>query len=178
MSNEILSGIMHPKMIDWLNTFLADCHSKTPMHIYDSLLQLGIARPGITYSPDPKDGSGCDCEKAIKESGEWIARCLEDLKMPGSSVEYIQSKRQSIKDHQADIVEFTWMHQNHGLFNKTAHDMLKSSGKLRKVRAACLRDNRGGVKYIEYGVEYSGHACRPFGLDLATFLVDNPQGWW
>jgi len=194
---------MHPNLLKWLAAFDKDCQENSsklfvagrPTHIYESLLMLGVERPnGRAFSPETL--TGCDCQWIVTEERQNIARCEKDIrdwhagspKTLGVTYQCLIDKNKYIEEAQDTAALYESLHANHGEYNRLAHASLKIHQVIDKVRAVCLRDLRGPVKI------HSDDPCQmpmtpkawrirnqaqvAHAQDLATFLVNDPKGWF
>lgn len=170
---------MHPELLKWLAIFDKDCQTRnSPTGIYNSLVMLGCERPNMPCLDIPPGTSlGCDCLTIIAEDQKNIVRCEQDIRewhsgnLGNIAYHYVLGKKEYIAKCQEYIELYTSMHQNHGLFNRHVHRSLTCNGYnlLARVRKVCLRDLRNQVKPI---------ALASYGKELATFLRDEPKGWF
>lgn len=187
---------MHPKLLKWLAAFDKDCQENSsklfvagrPTHIYESLLMSGVERPsGKAFSPETP--TGCDCQWIVTEEKQNIARCEKDIrdwhcgspKTLGIPYQYVMDKNKYIEEAQPTVALYENFHANHGEYNRLIHASLKIHQMVDKVRAVCLRDLRGPVKIHPddpIAMPMTRMAPKPYAQDLATFLVNDPKGWF
>lgn len=166
---------MHPTLIEWLQQFENCCNTKTPTGVYNALVQLGVEMPNSTnVAPRTGNRSGCDCESSLAD----LRMRIEDLEKELLSFDSVILRERLFK-LLADEAFAVSLHNAHAEYNRRAHEILRVSGMLPKVRAALLRDIRGGVQNtFSDGVEYYAIVQKDYGELLKNFLVKNPQGWF
>ncbi len=157
--------VLHPTLEKWLDEFDKDCCGESTTQIYKSLVMLGIQRP---------DRAGCDCLTIIAEE-QRITDEYREFVLAGFTP--TRSKAESIQRCTSNIEFYTSKHATHVDFNHRVHFLLRNAcrgGIIAKVRAVCLRDLRIGL-----GSKKTHIVAEPsYGRELATFLINEPKGWW
>jgi hypothetical protein len=182
---------MHTTLLAWLQAFKETCSKETPTSVYNSLVMLGVEMPNSSaVAPRSGNHSGCDCLQILQETRESIQKAETDLadwlkRYPGDDSFGSAARRRericTLRDGESLYVS---LHESHAEYNKRAHEILKSTNMLQKVRAVCLRDLRAPVKHYESmtgetsGSDYCPIALKSYGELLKTFLVETPEGWF
>jgi len=176
---------MHPQLLEWLQSFDKDCATRAsePTWIYSSVVMLGVDKPNRPCLYSPGVSPGCDC-------GFLIASCENDTKHAIESIDFwekfdpdfdpvrreenLKRNRDRIAKNNQEIEFHTWLHTNHAVYNRRVWEILAYHDLIAKVRVVCLRDNRKHLR----GKGKTITTYKNYGEELATFLLDKPEGWF